>query len=106
VNVRGRGRYKRHAGTPYTTFLVHYVPRPTWNTLKARQRADSLKLGRDITIQEIVRDLVRQYAQGLTYFGKSHPGTTPPLELLPPLGKRRTVESRAALALGTERHSG
>lgn len=72
MKIRGRGRYKRHAGTPHTVFIVHNVPRLTWRTLKARQVQDSIKLGRDITIQEIVRDLVRQYAQGLTYFGKQH----------------------------------
>lgn len=46
------------------------VSRSTWNTLRARRKVDSVKLGRRINLEEIVGDLIRQYAEGVTYFGK------------------------------------
>jgi hypothetical protein len=35
-----------------------------------RRKADSVRIGRRINLEEILTDLLRQYAEGATYFGK------------------------------------
>jgi hypothetical protein len=64
---------------PYVPVYLPQVPREYWQTLAARRKVDSVRLGRRLTRGEIVIDLIRQYAEAVTYFGKrAVPNLIPP----------------------------
>jgi hypothetical protein len=62
-------RAKRPGSGPFTAMRC-VAPTETWKTFRMRRKADSVRIGRRINLEEILTDLLRQYAEGATYFGK------------------------------------
>jgi hypothetical protein len=83
MNLMGIGR-PRVRGRGPASITLRRIPSDLWETVKRRQLADSEKVGRWLNQEEILLDLIRQYAEAVTYFGKKHirqpsPALPPPL---------------------------
>lgn len=55
-----------------TCHLIREIPRDLWENFNARRHADSAKLGRDLLMDEVLIDLIRQYASAVTWLGNQH----------------------------------
>jgi len=62
----------------FTSCLIKKIPRSVWVTFRRRQEIDSEKIGYWLTQEAVLNDLIRQYAEAVTYFGKRHV-TAPPV---------------------------